>query len=52
MAHDVVDRDAARECNSTLKLLCLLTIVDFSELFLNELVNCLANSIDVGSWQD
>lgn len=52
MTHHMVDRDATGERNAALKFLRLLTIVDFEEFFLDELVRCLARGVDVGARLD
>lgn len=48
VTNDVVDGDAAGECNTTVDLLGLLSIVDLLKLGLNEGINLLANIMDVG----
>ena len=48
MTNHVVDGNASGECNSTLKLLGLLGVVDLLELGINFGINSLADGINIG----
>jgi hypothetical protein len=49
VAHDVIYRNTAWECNTALKLLCLFALESLVHLCLDVGVDGLANRVDVGS---
>ena len=50
VAHDVVDRDAGRESDTTLELLALLAGESLLDFFLNHAVDGVADGGNVGAW--
>lgn len=49
VAHNVVDRDGARESNTTLEVLALLAGEGLLDFLLNHFINSAADSGDIGS---
>jgi len=49
VTNNVVDRDASGESNTTIDLLCLLTVVNFLELLLNVCIDSLAHLVKVST---
>ena len=49
MAHDLVDRDASGECNTTLKVLALLGGESLLDLFLNHGIDRAADRGDISA---
>ena len=50
VAHDVVDRDARGEGNTTLKVLALLASESLLHLLLDHRIHSSANCRNIGSW--
>lgn len=50
MTHDMVDRDASREGNSTFEFLALLAGESLFHLVLNHVIDGVADSGDISAW--
>ena len=46
----MVDRDACREGNTSLKVLALLAGESLLDFFLNQVINCAANGGNISTW--